>query len=391
MNTSTYSSNKFHVTNYRKSSSQPIEQGMQPIDIKIYGTGTSSQMYIEHLMKVSLNASGIEHKIEHINDISQFIEKNINSIPAISIDGKITLEINQSEDYHSSIRKLIQKILKTKNYGKMKRILVPTDFSDCSNNAFSYAVQMANYMNAYIKVINAYYPSYTEVEGIPYMNESEISKRKEILDQFVNSNNKDFIGEVLSTPMIEGEAITGFPAESIKDMSSDYDLIIMGAHGERDVEKKIFGSVSISVALHADTNVIIVPEKSGFSPIKKITLALPFEKLNEKCINQFVDFANIFGADVDIIHILERPDSIQEDQNFLSISEKLQGSCDLKYLYGQDFAETINEYVGNNKSDMVCLVRKHKNFIQNIFTKSYTKEMVIKTEVPFMVIHERNS
>ena len=131
-----------------------------PMQVNIYGSGTSSQIYLAHLLDVAFDASGIDYVINHINDVNQFIAKNINAIPAIEVDGKVIFELKNKEDYHTHTRKFIQEFLKKYNYGNMKKILVPTDFSPCSTNAFSYAMQLAHYVNGYVNLLHVYYPAY---------------------------------------------------------------------------------------------------------------------------------------------------------------------------------------------------------------------------------------
>ena len=360
----------------------------KPIQINIYGPGTSSQMYIAHLLDLALEASGIRHVINHINDVNQFIAKNINTVPAIEVDGKVVFELTGKEDYHTHTRKFIQAILKQYNYGNMKKLIVPTDFSPCSIHAFGYAMQLAHYMNAYVNVLHVYYPAYEAFNVDSTFYDRELTKRKTMLEDLVSSNSKDFIGEVLHTPMVEGETLIGLPSDVIIEASKTSKLVLMGAQGYSELKNAILGSVSQVVAIHAECNVMVVPSNATFKPLNKIVLFLSYDRLKDETIAQFAELANVFSADVDLVHFLEHGKAPLEDSNLLSLKEALKGECEIKLLYGKDFKDAVTEYLAQNEVDLISIVRKKKSYFIDLFIKSHTEEMLSVPNVPILVVHE---
>jgi nucleotide-binding universal stress UspA family protein len=360
----------------------------KPIEINIYGSGTSSQMYLSHLLDIAFKASDIGYVIKHINDVNQFIAKNINTVPSIEIDGEVIFELKGAEDYHTHTRKFIQEFLKTHNFGNMKKILVPTDFSPCSTHAFGYAMQLAHYMNAYVSLLHVYYPAYEAFGVDSTFYDTELTKRKTTLEKLVSSNNKDFIGEVLNTPMVEGETSVGLPTDVIIEASKTSQLVVLGAQGYSALKNAILGSVSQLVAIHAKSNVMVIPANATFKPLNKIALFLSYGKLKEKTINQFSELANTFGADVDLVHFLEHGKSPKDDPNSLLFQKALKGKCEVKLLYGNDFKGTVNEFLALNEVDLISIVRKKKSYFVDLFIKSHTEEMLSVPKTPILVVHE---
>lgn len=361
---------------------------LKPMEINIYGSGTSSQMYLGHLLDMAFEASGIRHVINHINDVNQFLAKNINTVPAIEVDGKVVFELKDKDDYHTHTRKFIQEILKKHNYGNMKKILVPTDFSPCSTHAFAYAMQLAHYMNAYVNLLHVYYPAYEAFGVDSSFYDNELTKRKSILEDLVSANNKDFIGEVLNTPMVEGDTLIGLPSDVIIEVSKKSELVVMGAQGYSALKNALLGSVSQLVAVHAESNVMVVPSNATFKPFKKIVLFLSYDKLKDETISQFVDLANVFGSDVDLVHFLEKGKDPKDDPNFSAFDEALKGKCDIKLIHGKDFKDAAKEYLSQNEVDLISIVRKKKSYFIDLFIKSHTEEMLSIPNVPILVVHE---
>jgi len=57
-----------------------------------------------------------------------------------------------------------------------------------------------------------------------------------------------------------GEVLSGYPKAKIVDEAKKWgaDLVVVGSHGRRGVERILLGSVSEAVALHADCSVEVI-------------------------------------------------------------------------------------------------------------------------------------
>lgn len=48
--------------------------------------------------------------------------------------------------------------------------------------------------------------------------------------------------------------------------------------------------------------------------------------------------------------------------------------------------ESINEFIRDHKSDLLCMIRREKGFFESIFKKSITKTQVYNTRIPLLVL-----
>ncbi|MEM8909430.1 MAG: universal stress protein, partial [Bacteroidota bacterium] len=72
----------------------------------------------------------------------------------------------------------------------MKQIIVPTDFSDTAQNAYAYALRLAQAMALPLKVVNVCHPTTDSLNGIQVPTLPElVEAREKRLAQFVRSEN----------------------------------------------------------------------------------------------------------------------------------------------------------------------------------------------------------
>ena len=134
---------------------------------------------------------------------------------------------------------------------KLKRILVPVDFSDCSKKALQYAIPFAKQFDAELVLLHvidvtpiAPEVGFVDAQGIPESREELLCLQKAI--------GKD----VRSTTLIR----TGAPYLQIAQTAVECqaDLIIISTHGRKGLSRVVMGSTTERVVRHAHCPVLIV-------------------------------------------------------------------------------------------------------------------------------------
>jgi len=138
------------------------------------------------------------------------------------------------------------------------RILVPTDGSKCSERAVAFAGDLARKLAAEVHVL---FVSETNYAGPWYyyvlddvVAEKIQRKGREIADEAAADLRTDGVSEV------ETHIEEGHPGEVIPEMARrlDADLIVMGTHGRRGLERKLMGSVAREVANTSSAPLLLV-------------------------------------------------------------------------------------------------------------------------------------
>jgi nucleotide-binding universal stress UspA family protein len=141
----------------------------------------------------------------------------------------------------------------------VKKILVPVDFSDNSQKVFATAVNVATKCGSKLVCIFVV-QSFEDYSGffVPHMpiiqfQEEMVSSAEKKMAEFLEANlpqamnggSKVMVGDV-------GEEIVAFAAQEKVDM------IVMGTHGYKGLERVLFGSVAEQVVKTAPCPVLTV-------------------------------------------------------------------------------------------------------------------------------------
>ncbi|MEZ6129119.1 MAG: universal stress protein [Planctomycetaceae bacterium] len=150
---------------------------------------------------------------------------------------------------------------------EIKRILVPTDFSEPGRNALSYAVAFADQFGAAVELLHVVEPlptgtllSYTSIDDLRHSMLKEAEQQLEGL----HSAWADYAFPVHRS-VVEGFAFV----EILKHAKeSNADLIVMGTHGRGAVAHMLLGSVAEKIVRKAPCPVLTVrhPEHEFVHP-----------------------------------------------------------------------------------------------------------------------------
>jgi nucleotide-binding universal stress UspA family protein len=146
---------------------------------------------------------------------------------------------------------------------KLKKILVPTDFSDCAKKALQYAIPFAKEHEAAITLLYVVPSNYAagEYGGIDYASlEAEMRADGERqLAQLAQLCVDEKPGAVPANTLVR----TGSPADEIIDVAKSLraDLIVISTHGRTGLKHVFLGSVVEHVVRRAPCPVLVVREQ----------------------------------------------------------------------------------------------------------------------------------
>lgn len=198
------------------------------------------------------------------------------------------------------------------------RILVTTDFSANSYNAFNAAKTIAELFNGTISTLFVSEPKNDLMisDIIPgYSADSNLSA-KERLTKYLSSLSKEKLGDYYS-----GESFveSGYPSTIIAKKANTFDMLVMASHGRSRLSRLLVGSVTEKVIHEVNIPVLIVKKDQNKLDLSKImvtsdmsfhsTLAFPYaEKIGYKATSY-----------VDLVHAIsyENFEWLSQIQNFI--------------------------------------------------------------------------
>lgn len=141
-------------------------------------------------------------------------------------------------------------------------ILVPTDFSDCSRRAFSYACELSGKFDAKLLLLHVIEPpSVSLMPDGAYVPPAydEIEDSRAVRDEL----NRWLVGPPADQCNAGFDIRIGTPVLEILSYAKQRaaDLIVLGTHGRTGIAHLLIGSVAENVVRKSECPVLTVPER----------------------------------------------------------------------------------------------------------------------------------
>ena len=359
--------------------------------IKILGVrdhGGTDKLYsnVQH----ALEGLGVRLEPSLVDDVDQLLEYKVGGIPALVVRGQV---VSQRYIPNPDALQLFFKtiFLPEKNPIKMKNILVPTDFSNTSKNAFEFAKGLAQRSNAAIKLLHVHYPEVSTMEAAPVdmFAESLKWKQQKLKEFSKNDPARMPQAEVAVLSKVKTEIAIGFPGENIVDYSktNEVDLIVMGTTGESGMLEKVFGSISSHVARKAHCPVLLVPNGVEFKECQNVLFATDRKAADEVLIENIPYLLTCPSANVHFAHVDEKEGKDYKVEDLSFFNPNLTGQFHFVNIESNNVFDGLNRYAEEKQVDAMVMVTARRPFFEELFHKSMTKQMALNTKMPLLVMH----
>ncbi len=279
----------------------------------------------------------------------------------------------------------------------MKTILIPTDFSETAKHTAIYAMEIARQIKAEKVILYNTYQTIVTIGAdplVPAVDAVGIDNLKKGSE--TGLENFKFILLAYQPENIVVETLSEFnlltPGIQSVCERMPIDVVMMGITGGDAIEENLFGSNTIQVAKNVTVPVIIVPKEAPVKPIEKVLFLCDFQKVVEttpiqpiiKVLDATKAALHVLNIDKDNSHFTpETPHESLMLHNLLH-----QYNPQYHFVDGNDFMETANNFVKENKIDLIISIPKRHGLFDTLFKRSHTKMMAFHSIVPLMVVHD---
>ncbi len=282
----------------------------------------------------------------------------------------------------------------------MKKIVVFTDFSERSENAARYAVNLSRTLQANIVLYHTYLnPSsqpYAAQVAWPLMNagQLEISSRKELelaaskLSKVADINQSGF------SPAIETRCDEGAVTDNLTDLLADKEIVLFILANHR----KGFGSLITGNHLNkmleeAKIPVLVIPDGTTYQVTRKIAFATDLNPTDIDVLNSVATMARHGEASIMLAHI--SPDREQEQskekrdqvQQFLcEVSNKINyPHIYYRHIQDEEVSSGLKWVSENVSFDLLAMVHRQKGFLERLFSSSHSKKLAAEANLPLLI------
>lgn len=276
----------------------------------------------------------------------------------------------------------------------MRKIVIPTDFSENAFNALKYAAELFKYERSEFYILHAYADQVYNTEGL---------LTQELMDEFKETTKKisdtelekikDRISELFPNPRHRFHTISAFGMliDEVNDLvdRENADIIITSTRGKTNDRKMTFGSNTLQIIKYVQCPVLSIPESHEYSDPKKILFPtnylLPYQKRELKLVGEL---ARAFCTEVHMLYVSKFPlDSFRQKDNQQAIKEQFY---DVKLIYHQEKelekTQAILKSIEDLNVDLLILVNSRHSYLENILYKSTVDHIGLHPKIPFLVL-----
>jgi nucleotide-binding universal stress UspA family protein len=275
---------------------------------------------------------------------------------------------------------------------KIKKILFPTDFSDCSLNALEYAVYLAKKCKACMQLLYVDEAVYL-LSPLNTYAEMDLKDLSENFKKMAEARMDELVQKFIPTDVSVGKLILiGRPYSEIIDAAKKVqaDMIVMGTHGRSGLNI-MMGSNAERVVRQSPCPVITVRQKREFHGFQRILVPVDFSKLCKSAVPEIVDFVRIFGSELLILYVAME-NLNESDELIKNHFEKCFADMDITGVIYRSVIERarVNESDGilasaiKNGVDLIAMGTHGRTGLKRFMTGSVTEEVVNTSAIPVM-------
>ncbi|HJW28947.1 MAG TPA: universal stress protein [Saprospiraceae bacterium] len=276
------------------------------------------------------------------------------------------------------------------------KILFPTDFSNAADNAFVYALKLAERLQASIQVIHVYevlevHSWIEESMDMTQLNEKitlgEFEKYKEQIELLKRIAVENQLGEIdINYTMKESSEIV----QAIVDEAnaSQADMIVIGTTGAHGIKELFFGTIASKVMEHAKCPVLVVPDTATYRGIQKMALTLQYKHGELDLIEKAITMAHQFHAQLHCLHVdVYDPEKIKHRKEEYEQAFAHDPGVSFHTHYDLDTEKGILDYMKAQNMDVIIMRMEHQSLLKEIFSQSLAKRIAYHSEIPLITLH----
>ena len=290
-------------------------------------------------------------------------------------------------------------------------ILFPTDFSDVAEGAFAHAAHLALRYHATIHVFNVVSPEDgddTNPMNFLPVQPAEGGDTDDTAVQHVEVQTAT--QERGTVPVVYSQTDSPSPSEAIISYAQDQDvdLVVMGTHGRRGMDRLLSGSVSEEVVRGAPCPVFTVLATDAEDHVPTISRVLAPVDLSDQSdliVNHATALADAYDTPLDLLHVVEEaaypsaygldpltpalPDVQDRAREAL---ETLAGELDLHpgpvnvHVLAGNAARDIVEFADEQEADLIVMATHGRTGLERFLIGSVAEKVVRRARCPVFTL-----
>ncbi|MEQ9168668.1 MAG: universal stress protein [Fulvivirga sp.] len=268
---------------------------------------------------------------------------------------------------------------------KIKKILLPVNFSSCSLNALHYAGHLAEKFEATLLILNAMDEETNSVD----INNADKSPQIKKISELINDDPRlvNIMTDIIVTGKDKEDAVL-WAADTF-----DIDLIIMGTDGIRSPYDELAGTFSYQIVSSSPVPVLTIPPDYQYEEFKKIGFGVDYKHIDHTSVLDIIlEFSYTYGSEIEMFHIekyseerasKEAYESAKLNDYFLGVNHHFMT------IKNHSIWEGLKEYIEINRPDLLAIMPRKYNFFDWLSHDSVSKEVVQHIKLPVLTFPDK--
>ncbi|MEM0940090.1 MAG: universal stress protein [Bacteroidota bacterium] len=269
----------------------------------------------------------------------------------------------------------------------MKKILVPVDFSEVSEAAAQFAVDLAKENHADVILLNSaridYFSDYQYPTFIK--TKSLIEEVLDSMEQRMNRLVEEFENKKINVSgKVSHLGLLGAIKEEIK--KEEIDLCVMGTSGCSGLEELFIGSNTERVVRYVTCPVISIPHSVDIKKIKKLLIPIDLREIRASFLNKVAALQEMFDSEIEFIWV-KTPHNIENSEKVAAELHRIfenHGIVNYNFFIVKSVFPTDGIFMEVDESgvDMVAMATHARRGISHWLSGSMTEDTINHVEVP---------
>ncbi len=276
----------------------------------------------------------------------------------------------------------------------MRKIVLPTDFSENAMNALRYAAELFKYERADFFIVHAYAD---EV----YDHNTLVSR--DIFEELKETTHKNSdaalekirsaIHEVSPNPRHTYTTLSKFGSliDEVNDLvdQENIDVVVMGTKGKTNNRKLTFGSNTLQVLKYVKCPLLAIPSGCTYNRPENVLFPtnylLPFKRRELKLLSTLT---KSFRSVIHFLYVSGSKNlSIRQEDNKEFLKKSL---VDVELYYhiedAEDLTTAINEFIEKKSIDFLVMVNSRHSYLESILYQSTIDKIGLHVKIPFLAM-----
>ncbi len=268
----------------------------------------------------------------------------------------------------------------------MKKILVPTDFSEVSIHAAALATEIAQDSRAKLVLLHsAYFNYFNEFSyGVPFNAQPFIDELEEAMEEKIQEFKRKLGPNVEIQTIISSLSLM----EAIQDVerSEKIDLIVVGTQGASGLQERFVGSNTERIVRKTKCPVIAVPSRTTIASIKKILVPIDILEIQDELMKKLSSLQKFLSASMEFVWV-RTPHNVENEAVVRQEFEALMRTygftdCELCIISSLVPTEGILAYAEESRANMIAMATHARRGISHLWSGSITEDTINHISIP---------